>query len=100
MRLGLSTVIALGSSLDRSGALTRYLSMMGRGPVAPCKRHDAAGGLPKATAQRRAAFGPLLRCEPKSLIGGTMYPHRASPRTLHWAKIGSVTAGKPGLIWL
>jgi len=44
-----------------------------------------SSGLPEATAQRRVAFGPLLRCS-----SGSMHQLRASPRALHWAKIGSV----------
>jgi len=53
-----------------------------QGLARPCKRHDAASGLPDATPQGRADFGPAQRCSSVTIRWhGSLLAPRAEPKS-------------------
>jgi len=61
----------------------------------PCKRRDAASGLPDATPRGRAEFGPAQRCSSVtmlwhcSLLAPRAEPNSAPCRCFHFTETGS-----------
>src|SRR5687768_11683407 len=85
LRRLLGSVLNTRNGRDRPGKAAGKEGGAGRAGC-PDKPLDVAGGLLRATAERRADFGPGLR--PSSV---TMRLASLPPRSLPWPKIDSVT---------